>query len=78
MPDVNKLKIVIDREECIGDGACENEAPDTFEMDDDAKAIVKEKPGDDFDAIMEAAKACPTECITVIDTETDKKLFPED
>lgn len=78
MPDVSKLKIIVDEEECIGDGACESEAPETFEMNDDSKAVVKKPVGDDFEAIMEAAKSCPTECITVIDTETDKKLFPEE
>ncbi len=78
MPDVDKLKIVVDRDECIGDGACENEAPETFELDDEAKAVVKENPGDSFDAIMEAAKACPTECIHITDTATGEKLFPEE
>ena len=78
MPDVNKLKIVIDRDECIGDGACENEAPETFEMDDESKAVVKEPPGDSLEAIMEAAKACPTECIAITDTESGNKLYPEE
>lgn len=78
MPDVSKLKITIDRDECIGDGACEGEAPDTFSMDDDAKAVVAETPGDDFETIMAAAEACPTECIKVIDTETGEQLCPKE
>ena len=78
MPDVSKLKIIVDEEECIGDGACESEAPETFEMNDDSKAVVKNPVGDDFEAIMEAAKACPTECIKIIDGDTNKQLFPEE
>ena len=37
MGDIEKLKISIDRDECIGDGLCAEEAPATFELDDDAK-----------------------------------------
>ena len=42
MGDADKLKITVDRETCIGDGLCCNDAPETFEMDDDQLAIVKE------------------------------------
>ena len=35
MADIDKLKIAIDRDECIGDGLCVNEAPETFELDDE-------------------------------------------
>ncbi len=35
---LDKLKISIDCDECIGDGACEAEAPETFFMDDDSIA----------------------------------------
>ncbi len=78
MADVSKLKITIDRDECIGDGACESEAPDTFVMDDDSKAVVVEKPGDEYDTIIEAAKVCPVDCIHVVDSESGEKLCPEE
>ena len=42
MADIDKLKINIDRDECIGDGLCANEAPETFEMDDESKAVLLE------------------------------------
>jgi ferredoxin len=72
-----KLKITIDREACIGDGACCNDAPETFEMDDDDIAIVKEPSGDDRDTIIEAAKNCPTDAIKIVDAATGKTLYPE-
>jgi ferredoxin len=78
MGDADTLKITVDRETCIGDGLCCNDAPETFEMDDDQLAIVKEPPGDDREAILEAANSCPVESITVVDTETGKQLYPED
>ncbi len=78
MPDVEKLKILIDREECIGDAACEAEAPETFYMDDDAIACVRAKIGDDMESIVAAAEACPTDCIKVVDGEANKTIYPED
>ena len=78
MRPIEKLKISIDREECIGDGLCANEAPETFEMDDESKAVVLEDSTDDHECILEAAKACPLDIIVVEDKETGKKLYPED
>ena len=78
MADIDKLKISVNEEECIGDGACVNEAPETFELNDDDKAIIKEGSTDSRDAILEAAKACPTDAIVVEDKDTGEKLWPED
>jgi len=78
MPEVGKLKILIDREECIGDAACEAEAPETFYMDDDAKACVRPEVGDDAESIVAAAEACPVDCIKIVDSEANKTLYPEE
>ena len=78
MVAVNSLKIEIDREECIGDAACEAEAPDTFFMDDDSIARVQDKIGDEFEAIMAAAAACPVACIKLVDDKCKKQLYPEE
>ena len=55
MADIDKLKVEIDRDGCIGDGACCSDAPETFEMDDEDKAILKDGSNDSRDAIIEAA-----------------------
>ena len=73
-----KLKIIVDEDECIGDGLCCEEAPNTFEMNDDEKAVVKDGPHDDKDAIIEAASGCPTDAIKVIDEATGEQLYPEE
>ena len=78
MGDAEKLEITIDRDECIGDGACVDEAPTTFELDDDAKAVVLEGSTDDRDAIIEAGKNCPTDCIKIVDKATGEQLCPEE
>lgn len=72
-----KYKIAIDRDACIGDNACCDVAPATFELDDESIAIVKDPAGDDDEAILEAAQSCPTEAIILHDTENDEKVWPE-
>lgn len=56
-------KVDVDKEKCIGCGACTAIAPDIFEFDDDglAKAI----KNDINDDVKTAAEGCPTEAITV-------------
>ena len=78
MRAIEKLKICVDRDECIGDGLCVDEAPETFEMDDDAKAIVLENSTDELENILDAAKACPLDIIIVEEKDSGKKLYPED
>ena len=78
MGDIDKLKITVDRDECIGDGLCAEEAPKTFELDDDAKAVVLEDSTDDRESILEAGKVCPVDAITIEDKETGEKLCPEE
>jgi ferredoxin len=73
-----KYKIEVDRDECIGDGLCVDEAPDTFELDDDEIAVVTNPEGNDADTILEAAKSCPTDAIILHDAETGEKVWPED
>jgi ferredoxin len=78
MADIEKLEIKIIREECIGDGACCDDAPNTFVLDDDGIAIVKSDSTDDLDTILTAAKNCPTDAIVVKDKASDKQIVPEE
>ena len=78
MADIDKLKITIIRDECIGDGACCDDAPNTFALDDDGIAIVKSDSTDDLDTIMTAGKNCPTDAIVIKDKASGKQLVPEE
>ena len=78
MADIAKLKITIDRDECIGDGLCADDAPATFEMDDDEKAVVLESSTDPRESIIEAGRNCPVDCIFIEDKDTGEKLCPEE
>ena len=77
MPE-NKLKIALDCEECIGDGACVEAAPGTFAMDDDDKAFIKDPRGDAREDVLAAAADCPIDIIVVHDEASGDKLYPED
>ena len=62
-----KYKIEVDKEKCIGCGACASQCPDNFEMEsgDDFKAKVKNAEVDDLGCSQEAADICPVQAITV-------------
>ena len=70
------LQIIIDRDLCAACDVCRETAPNTFEIDELAKARVKNPEGDPRETIIKAADNCPMTAITVIDQDTGKKLVP--
>lgn len=60
------MKVIIDKEKCIGCGSCVAVCPGVFEMTADGKAELV--AGADLEAnkekITEAVAICPTEAIT--------------
>lgn len=67
--------IVVDREKCISAGSCVAVAPEVFELDGEGKAVVKNVTGDSDEIILDAARACPTLAITIIDNN-GKQIVP--
>lgn len=60
--------VKVDRDLCIGAGACVAEAPEAFEFDDGNVAATR--PGADEVAderLLETARACPASAILVLD-----------
>lgn len=57
------MEIKLDKDKCIGCGACTAVCPDVFDFDDDGLAkVIKQELNDD---VKTAAEGCPTEAITV-------------
>ncbi|MEX0617157.1 MAG: ferredoxin [Candidatus Woykebacteria bacterium] len=79
------MKIRIDRDLCIGAGTCVVLAPDTFDLDDELKAVIRSpelvegKPGfkgkDSGADIIAAARSCPVLAIFLEDKE-GKQIYP--
>lgn len=71
-----KVIIKIIKEKCISAATCVVIAPNTFDLDEDGVAFVKEGKWDDLETIIEGAKSCPTMAITVEDQEGNQ-LWPK-
>ena len=73
---MSKLHIHVDPNKCTGDASCVDIAPQVFQLDKNDLAVVKDPQGAARDTILEAARACPTEAISVVDEETGEQLAP--
>jgi ferredoxin len=67
-----KVKVHIDKDACLAYGDCAELAPEAFEVDDVAR-LVGSAP---LRKLVDAARACPSEAITLIDAETGEQLAP--
>jgi ferredoxin len=63
--DAVGLEIEIDRDLCMGSGNCVYEAPGVFELDDDSVSTVVDPAASPEDAVLAAARKCPTGAITI-------------
>ena len=71
-------RVVVDRELCIGAASCIAVAPDAYDLDNEAKAIMKpEWITVDDDTLKASAESCPTLAIFLYDQE-GKKVYPEE
>lgn len=63
------MKINVNKEACIGCGACAAICDEVFELDDDglSTAKVKEVPEKNEQEVRDAADACPTGAVEVQD-----------
>ena len=73
-----KLQIQVDPDLCATCDICAQTAPNTFEIDNDGKAVVKDPAGDSEETIIEAAEGCPTAAISVKHGDTGEQLVPKD
>ena len=57
-------KVVIDQDECIGCGSCQEICPEVFELDEEIeKSYVIKPEGGPEDLIGQAMGECPMSCI---------------
>ena len=72
----SRVKIKVINNLCISAATCVIHAPETFDLDDDGIAYVKEGTWNDAKTIIRAAASCPTTAIIVEDLNGNQ-LYPE-
>lgn len=65
-------QIRIDRSLCSGYAECVGLAPEVFMLGDDNVCVVIDAEGSDDESILDAARACPVDAITLIDEYHDQ------
>lgn len=73
---IGKYKVQVVRDLCIAAASCIAISPDTFELDGENKAVIKEGSSDDPENVLMAAQSCPTKAIIVFDAETGDQVWP--
>jgi len=72
---VHGLRVVIDRDQCVGFGDCVKEAPEGFKLDDETVAVFVAPEAVERERLLRACDACPVDAITVYD-ETGEQIVP--
>jgi ferredoxin len=68
-------QIKIDRRLCSGYGECIGIAPEVFQLGEDNVSVVVDPEGSDDESVLDAARACPVDAITLLD-EFDEQVWP--
>lgn len=68
------LEVRVIRQQCIGAATCVVYAPNTFDLDDDNVAIIKEGEWDKLEKVIAAAQSCPALAIEVY--QNGQKIYP--
>ena len=86
-----KYKIIYNKKECIGAGACEAAFPEAWFFDHETSLATLKSPDTiktdereeliidekDFEKHLEAAQVCPVLVIEIYELDTGKKVWPE-
>ncbi len=69
------MKVIVDRNTCIGASNCVAVAPTVFALDESSIAVVLDPSTVSEDTIWEAAEACPVGAVILQDDEGNQ-LYP--
>lgn len=70
-----KYRVVIDYSLCAGTSNCVEAAPGAYGLNERGLSVVKAACTDE-EAILEGARSCPVEAITVYDAVTGERIHP--
>ncbi len=57
------MKIIIDKNKCIGCGSCAAVCPDYFKLGKNGKSELIKQPKEQTPELKDAAASCPAQCI---------------
>lgn len=66
----------VDRDMCVTLAVCLGIAPDTFELDAEGKAVIKDADATDLNTLLEACKGCPVNAI-ILHHPNGKRIWPD-
>ena len=69
-------KIVVDRDLCIGAASCIAVSGETYNLDNENKAVVLDPNTADDATLLMSAQSCPTKAIWLFD-KSGKQIFPK-
>jgi ferredoxin len=69
-------KIVVDRDLCIGAASCIAVSGETYELDNENKAVVTHADTADDATLLMSAQSCPTKAILLFD-KSGVQVFPK-
>ncbi|MEK7208746.1 MAG: ferredoxin [Patescibacteria group bacterium] len=69
-------KIVVDRDLCIGAASCIAVSGETYNLDNENKAVVLDPNAADDATLLMSAQSCPTKAILLFD-KSGKQIFPK-
>lgn len=72
---VHELRVVIDRELCVGFGDCVTAAPEAFQLDEENVVVFVAPEHVVRERLLAACDACPVDALTVRDSE-GRQLVP--
>jgi ferredoxin len=61
------MKVVVNRDNCIGCGACEALYPELFQIDDEGLSTVLENENIEEEKLTEVVEGCPTSAINKVE-----------
>jgi ferredoxin len=68
-------RLKVDRSLCNGYAECVGIAPEVFALDENNVCLVLDPEAADDETVLDAARACPVDAITVID-EYEDQIWP--